>query len=175
MWCMHISQCKNVDVDSVSIVNRGNGNNDGIDLDSSDTVRISHCDIDSGDDSLCLKATGTAPDQNIQIDHCKLKSNDAAIKFGTESVGDFTNITITHCQIRDMRLGGIKILSVDGSQISNITLADIAMDGVNTPIFLRLGLRLKTYHPGDRHATPALFRRSASKTLPPKTRGKLAL
>ena len=150
MWCMHISQCKNVNVDSVSIVNRGNGNNDGIDLDSSDTVRISHCDIDSGDDSLCLKTTGTAPDQNIQIDNCKLKSNDAAIKFGTESVGDFTNITITHCHIRDTRLGGIKILSVDGSRISNITLADLAMDGVNVPIFLRLGSRLKTYHPGDR-------------------------
>ena len=150
MWCMHISKCKNVSVDSVSIVNRGNGNNDGIDLDSSDTVRISHCDIDSGDDSLCLKATGTAPDQNIQIDNCKLKSNDAAIKFGTESVGDFTNITITHCQIRDTRLGGIKILSVDGSRISNITLDDLAMDRVNTPIFLRLGSRLKTYHPGDK-------------------------
>ncbi len=175
MWCMDISQCKNVDVESVSIINRGNGNNDGIDVDSSDTVRINHCDIDSGDDSLCLKATGTAPDQNIQIDNCKLKSNDAAIKFGTESVGDFTNVSITHCQIRDTRLGGIKILSVDGSRISNITLSDLVMDGVNVPIFLRLGSRLKTYHPGDQKRDTGSISQVTIKNITAKNAGQVGI
>jgi polygalacturonase len=150
MWCMHISQSKNVHVDGLTINNRGNGNNDGIDLDSSDTVSIANCDIDSHDDAMCLKGTGTTPCKNIDITNCKLKSDCAAIKFGTESLGDFEDIRITKCQIRDTHLGGIKLLSVDGGRIRNVLISDITMDGVNVPIFLRLGARLKTFHEGDK-------------------------
>ena len=158
MWCMHISQSKNVTVDNVTILNRGNGNNDGIDLDSSDTVSIQNCNIDSHDDALCLKTTGTTPDTHITIDHCTLKSDCAAIKFGTESLGNFENIRITNCQIRDTHLGGIKLLSVDGATIQHVLISDITMDNVNTPIFLRLGARLKTFHDGDQPKPPGQIR-----------------
>ncbi|MGN6370494.1 MAG: glycoside hydrolase family 28 protein [Phycisphaerae bacterium] len=165
MWCMHISQSKNVTVDGLTINNRGNGNNDGIDLDSSDTVSITNCDIDSHDDAMCLKATGTTPCSHITIDHCRLKSDCAAIKFGTESLGDFENIRISRCQIRDTRLAGIKLLSVDGANIQHVTISDITMDGVNTPIFLRLGARLKTFHDGDKPKTPGHIRDVQIKNL----------
>ncbi len=165
MWCMHISQSRNVTVDNVTILNRGNANNDGIDIDSSDTVNITNCNIDSHDDAMCLKATGNSPDAHIIIDNCTLKSDCAAIKFGTESLGNFENIQITHCQIRDTHLGGIKLLSVDGATIQHVLISDITMDNVNTPIFLRLGARLKTFHDGDQPKPPGQIRDITIKNL----------
>jgi polygalacturonase len=175
MWCMHISQSQNVTVDGLTINNRGNGNNDGIDLDSSDTVSIQNCDIDSHDDAMCLKATGTTPCTHITIDHCTLKSDCAAIKFGTESLGDFENVQITHCQIRDTHLGGIKLLSVDGATIQHVLISDVTMDGVNTPIFLRLGARLKTFHDGDSSKSPGHIRDVQIKNLKATNAKSIAL
>jgi polygalacturonase len=150
MWCMHISQSKHVGVDGVTIVNHGNGNNDGIDIDSSEAVKVTGCDIDSQDDAMCLKSTSAAICKNIVVSDCRLKSNCAAVKFGTESYGGFEDVTITKCAIRETRLGGIKILSVDGGNIKNVVLSDLTMDSVTVPIFLRLGSRLKTFQEADK-------------------------
>ncbi len=149
MWCMHIGQCKTVAVSGITITNHSHPNNDGIDVDSSEHVTIRDCDINTDDDAICLKTTSPSACRDITVIGCTLKSKCAAVKLGTESVGDFENISISHCQIRDTHLGGLKIISMDGSHISNLTFADVTMDAVMTPIFIRLGSRLKTYHPGD--------------------------
>ncbi|MBC7784946.1 MAG: glycoside hydrolase family 28 protein [Burkholderiales bacterium] len=148
-WTMHFSQCQDVLAEKVTIRSHGLSNNDGIDIDSCQRVVIKDCDIDSGDDAICFKATSGKPCRDVTVSNCRLKSNCGAIKFGTESVGDFENINISHCQIRDTRLGGIKIFSVDGAHLQNVTISDITMDNVATPIFMRLGERLKTFRPND--------------------------
>lgn len=148
-WTMHFFQCTNVAVDRVTIRSRGLSNNDGIDTDSCETVRIKDCDIDTGDDAICLKATSAQPCRAVTVTGCKLTSNCAGIKFGTESLGDFEQIQITNCQIRDTRLGGIKLFSVDGANLRDVTLSDITMENVTVPIMMRLGARLKTFRPGD--------------------------
>ena len=150
-WTMHLFQCRDVTADDVTIFSHGLQNNDGFDIDSCDNIKITHCDVDSGDDALCIKATSPLPSRNIFATGCKLKSNCGAIKLGTESLGDFENIQVTHCQIRDTRLGGIKLFSMDGAHLQNVTISDITMDNVRLPIFLRLGSRLKTFRPGDKH------------------------
>jgi polygalacturonase len=148
-WTMHFFQSQNGVFDRVTIRSRGLANNDGIDIDSSEAVRIAGCDIDTGDDAICLKATSARPCRDVSVTDCRLSSNCAAIKLGTESLGDFEKIRISHCEIRDTRLGGIKLLSVDGAQLHDVIISDLTMERVTVPIMLRLGARLKTFRPGD--------------------------
>lgn len=144
-WTCHFYQCRDIDVAGVSIYSHAHKNNDGFDFDSCDGVKVRDCDIDTGDDALCFKTTSTMPCSNIDVRQCTLRSEWGAIKFGTESMGNFNNIVVRDCKIRDTRGGGIKILSVDGANISNIEIANIEMDNVEMPIFIRLGERLGTY------------------------------
>jgi len=157
-WTMHLFQCRDARVEHVTIRSRGLANNDGIDIDSSERVRIAGCDIDTGDDAICLKATGAQPCRDIAVTGCRLTSNCAAIKLGTESLGDFEKIRIDHCQIRDTRLGGVKLLSVDGADLHDVVISDLTMDNVAVPVFVRLGARLKTFRTGDQAKPPGRLR-----------------
>ncbi|WP_343328552.1 glycoside hydrolase family 28 protein [Polaribacter staleyi] len=144
-WACHFFQSSDILVDNITIYNHANKNNDGIDLDSSHDVVIKNCNINSGDDAICIKATSPLPTYNVKAYNCTLKSNWGAIKFGTESMGDFYNINIKDCKIYDTKGGGIKLLSVDGANIYNINIENIEMTNVDMPIFVRLGERLRTY------------------------------
>jgi polygalacturonase len=64
------------------------------------------------------------------------------IKFGTESNGGFKNIAISNCVFDDCE--GLAIESVDGGVIDNVSISNLVMrDIVNSPIFIRLGSRLR--------------------------------
>ncbi|HEX8325779.1 MAG TPA: glycosyl hydrolase family 28-related protein [Tepidisphaeraceae bacterium] len=155
----------NLTIDNLKI----DTNRDGIDIDVCRNVRITNTSVNSPwDDGICLKASfalGYAQAcENITISDCLLAGNfiegtlidgtfkrpppeyrsyrTGRIKFGTESNGDFKNITITNCVFDESR--GIAIESVDGSHIEDVTISNIAMRNVpNSPIFLRLGSRLR--------------------------------
>jgi polygalacturonase len=157
-WTMHFFQSKDVAVDRVTIRSRGLANNDGIDLDSSDAASITDCDIETGDDAICLKTTSPRPTRNITITGCRLSSQCAAIKIGTESLGDFEGVRVHHCQIRDTRLGAIKLLSVDGADLHDVVISDLTLERVTVPIMLRLGARLKTFRSGDAARPPGRVR-----------------
>ncbi|MCU1238227.1 MAG: glycoside hydrolase family 28 protein [Candidatus Solibacter sp.] len=148
-WCVHFFQCRDVTATRVRITSHAGSNNDGFDIDSCQTVRIANCDIDTGDDAICLKTTSPQPCRDIEIRDCRLKSNCAAIKCGTESVGDFEDIRIASCRILSAGLAGIKLLTVDGAALRRVTVSDITMDAGRVAVFLRLGARLKTFRPGD--------------------------
>ena len=149
-WTLNFFQSRNVIIERLTIKSFGVPHNDGINIDSSQGFAISDCDVDSGDDALVFKTTSSMPTRDITVTNCRLKSNQGAIKFGTESVANFENVRIQNCQIRDTKNGGIKLLSVDGSHLKNITISDITMDNVATPIFVRLGARLKVFRDGEK-------------------------
>ncbi|WP_082795897.1 glycoside hydrolase family 28 protein [Flammeovirga sp. SJP92] len=144
-WTLHFFQCKNAQVEDIKIYSHAHRNNDGIDIDSSTDISIKDSNIDAGDDAVCIKATSPLPTQNVDVDNCVLKSDWGAIKFGTESMGDFKDIHIRNCTINETLGGGIKILTVDGANIENVVIENIKMYGVDMPIFVRLGERLRTY------------------------------
>jgi polygalacturonase len=157
-WTMNFFQCTNAAVSGVTIRSLDLANNDGIDTDSCETVRIKDCDIHSGDDAICLKATSVKPCRDIAVTGCKLHTRCNAIKLGTESLGDFGKIKITDCRIRDTGLAGIALYSVDGSHLHDVALSGITMDGVSVPISIRLGARLKTFRAGDQPRPPGVLR-----------------
>ena len=71
-------------------------------------------------------------------------------------MGDYYNILIENCRIHDTKGGGIKVLSVDGADIRNITIQDIEMEHVDMPIFMRLGERRRTYRNAPRQAVGSI-------------------
>jgi polygalacturonase len=124
-----------------------NKNNDGLDIDGCRNVRISDCDISSGDDAIVLKSTLPLPTENVAISNCVLSTACNAIKMGTESNGGFKNITVANCVVYDTRLSGVALEIVDGGTLDGVCVSNIAMNGVGCPIFVRLGNRARPYKP----------------------------
>jgi polygalacturonase len=148
-WVLHLMDCDGVRIRDVVVRSHANHNNDGIDIDSCRDVEIVDCDIDTGDDAICLKATTAKPCEDVRVGGCRLSSRCGAIKLGTESYGDMRRITIDHCRIDEAGLSGIKVISMDGGVIEDVRISDITMSRGTGPIFVRLGARLRTYAAGD--------------------------
>lgn len=145
MWVQHYMACKNVNIDGITVNSRVNHNNDGIDIDACENVRISNCDIVSGDDAIVLKSTTDRPCKNIVVTNCLLSSDCNAFKLGTESNGDFHNITLSNCIIYDTRLAAIALEMVDGGSLNNVSVSDVNMNTAGCAIFVRLGNRARTF------------------------------
>jgi polygalacturonase len=157
-------------VDNLTIDNlKIDTNRDGIDVDCCRNVRISNCSVNSPwDDAICLKssfALGYArATEMVTITNCLVSGSfvegtlldatfkrypantdvdrNGRIKFGTESNGGYKNITISNCVFDGCF--GLTILTVDGGTIEDVSISNITMrDTVGSPIFLRLGSRMR--------------------------------
>lgn len=140
-WVQHYFKCRNVTISNVTVDSYANANNDGLNLDCCQQVRVFDCHFRSGDDALTLKSTADKPCRDILVSNCMLSSNCNALKFGTESIGDFENVIMTNCLVYDTRLGGITIAVVDGAKLKNVIISNITMRNVGAAIFIRLGNR----------------------------------
>jgi polygalacturonase len=155
----------NLTVDNLKI----DTDRDGIDLDCCQNVRVSNCTVNSPwDDGICPKssyALGYArPTRNLTITNCYVTGcyklgtvldgtfkkyepgsgvpQTGRIKCGTESNGGFINITISNCVFEGCQ--GYALESVDGALIEDITITNTTMrDLVSSPVFMRLGARLR--------------------------------
>lgn len=141
-WGLSFDTCENLTLTNLNILNRAFWNNDGIDVTDSKHVRIAHCNINSADDSICLKSykVGGCND-DVEIYDCDIVSSASAIKFGTASWGGFKNVTIRKIRVRDTYRSVVAIESVDGGHIENILVEDIIAVNTWNPIFIRLGHR----------------------------------
>jgi len=136
-----------VNIDGVNIFN---GYCDGIDPDSCRYVRIANCQIETWDDAIVPKASFSLGVRRaleyLTVTNCILATNCNAFKLGTESGGGFKHITVSNCVMYSRAMGrppvsGIALESVDGGDIDGVTISNISMANVRTPIFLRLGNR----------------------------------
>ncbi len=132
MWVQHYLACEDVVIDGITVNSFVAGNNDGIDIDSCDKVRISNCNIDSGDDSIVLKATSDRPCKNVTITNCVLNSHTNAFKLGTESNGGFKNITFNNSIIQNTQLAAIALEMVDGGHLERVSVNNIAIENCGT-------------------------------------------
>lgn len=158
MWVQHYLACDDVAIRGITVHSRVNANNDGIDIDGCDRVRISDCDISSGDDAIVIKSTLLRPARNIVVTNCTLSTHCNALKLGTESNGGFENIAISNCTIYDTRLSGIALEAVDGGTLDRVQVSNIMMDGVGAPIFLRLGDRARPFETNGPRQPPGRLR-----------------
>lgn len=144
-WGIHLVDCKDIHFDAITVRFRNNNyNNDGLDLDGCEDVLIENCDIEAGDDAICLKSS-LNPCKNIEVRNCRISSNTAPLKFGTSSRGGFMNVKVANCHFYDCPMGAIKLQLVDGGRLENIDISRITMEEVGNPIFIRLGNRGRKY------------------------------
>lgn len=140
---IYFTACENVDIFDIKM----RVYIDGISPDNSKNVRIHDCDIESGDDGIVLKSSYNMNRldicKDIHIYNCKVKSRCNALKLGTETNGGFENILIENIDVRETRISGIAIESVDGAIIDGVTIRNVNMTNVNAPIFIYLGDRLR--------------------------------
>ena len=162
-WTLRLFGCVGGVVRGVRIFSHVNFNNDGIDIEASNLL-VEDCDIDSDDDALCFKSDLVDfTVENVEVRNCRLSSNCNAIKFGTGWVGKGRNIRVHDCTIRPLVnsrlrrwheartpggvpdapqcLGGIVLESVDGGWLEDVTVRNITMEGVQTPIVIREAAR----------------------------------
>jgi hypothetical protein len=141
-WVQCFEQCSNIIIDYVKVESRAYWNNDGIDIDGCENVRITNCDINSADDGICLKSESPGlQNNNIYIANCTVRSSANAVKFGTGSYGSFKNVTIKDIKVFDTFRSAIAIESVDGAEIENITVSNITAVNTGNAILIRLGHR----------------------------------
>ncbi len=149
-WGLHLVDCKNILFDAITLRFQNNGqNNDGLDLDGCEDVRIDNCDIQSGDDGICLKSS-RYPCRNISIRGCRVSSHTAPLKFGSSTHGGFINVSLSNCYFYDSPMGAIKLALVDGGRLENIRISRLVMENVGCPIFIRLGSRGSTFGKGGK-------------------------
>jgi polygalacturonase len=160
-------------VDNLTVSNlKIDTNRDGMDIISCKNVRISDSTVNSPyDDGICLKSDyslGFArPTENVTITNSQVSGYDVGtlldgtfqtkqvynnagqnagptgrVKFGTESNGGYRNITISNVVFDHCR--GLALETVDGGFLEDVTISNVTMrDIFNSPIFLRLGSRLR--------------------------------
>ena len=163
-WTLHVQRCTGVLAERVTIRNPLYGpNTDGIDINSCIDVKVVDCDIVTGDDGVVLKSTEPGhdhPSRHIEVTGCRIWSACNALKIGTETHDSFEDITFRNCHLysdsdvpQERALSGVAIESVDGSHLTGITVADLTMDHVRAPLFVRLGHRGGN-SPGTRQVEP---------------------
>ena len=153
-WTLRSAACERVSIDGIRIRNPYFGvNTDGIDIAASRDVQVSNCDIVTGDDAVVLKSVNPygepLPTKNIKVVNCKLTTSCNGFKIGTETQASFENIVFSNSVIysdassplNSRVIGGISIEMVDGGSVDGVTISNIRMQNVRTPIFVRLEAR----------------------------------
>jgi len=167
-WTIHCADCDGVVVSGLSI--SGNmlvPNNDGIDFTSCSNVRMSDCDIRTGDD--CIVLTGydhhfdlpgykhlSHPSENITVTNCTLQSRSAAIRIGGFDQNPMRNYLFSNIVITNSNRG-IGIFARDQGSIENLMFTNIIIEtrlhtgdwwGQAEPIHVSAARLLKDVTPG---------------------------
>jgi polygalacturonase len=152
-WTLRAVACNSVFITGIRIRNPIYAPNaDGIDVSCSQNVVITACDIAAGDDAICLKSENPygelLPTRNIVVSDCLLTTSSNGFKIGTATNGRFENISFSNSVIfngnvpfNERVIAGIALEVVDGGSVDGVTISNIQMQNVRTPIFVRLGHR----------------------------------
>lgn len=130
--------CRDILIDGVQVRSNETPNGDGLDFDGCERVRISNCDLNTGDDAIGLKTLQpNKPNRDFVISNCVISSKWAAVRLGPESFADMRNIAISNCIFQSCR-DGFKIQSCEGKAIEGVVISNIIMDNVLRPFFITL-------------------------------------
>lgn len=133
-WCVHIKYCSHVKLRGLTVLN---DRQDGFNIESSDTIAVSDCTLNCGDDGIALTTSRREKSlSNLTVTNCVISSRWAAVRLGPLSKGNFENIVMSNCVLRNCGGGGIKIGMFEGAEIRNCLFSSLIMDGVTAPILI---------------------------------------
>lgn len=158
-WTVHLIGCNDGVINGITIDNSLKiSNSDGIDLDHSKNIRISNCNIKSGDDSICLKNRREFKEygncENIVVTNCLMCSRSCAFKIGSENMDTIQNVTVNNCTILASNRG-IGIQNRDEGVVQNVLFSNIIVEsrffsdvwwGKSEPIYVTAYRRANINH-----------------------------
>ena len=103
MWGIVFKCSEDVFIRGLTIDSMVNLNNDGIDVEAKNVV-IRDCDIDCGDDAVCIKSNN--PDfvvENVFVSNVVARSQSNMLKLGTASHGTMRNVRFVDCRVEAPR------------------------------------------------------------------------
>jgi len=149
-WTVHLCYSQHVTVDGLTIRNNIGAfgpSTDGIDVDSSSDVEVSHCDISCNDDAFCLKAGRDSdglrvnrPSERIVIHDNTVRHGAAGVTFGSETSGGMRGITAYNIHVAPDAPGAVPIgilfksANTRGGTIQDVTIHDVDLESVGTAI-----------------------------------------
>lgn len=149
-WTVHLCYSSDITVDGLDIRNnieaRG-PSTDGINIDSSSGVTVTHCSVECNDDAFCLKAGRDAdglrvnrPTRNVIIRDNVVVAGAAGVTIGSETSGGFRDIVVERLKVQAGVPFGIyfKSASTRGGVIEKIAIRDVETDGVPTVVGVSL-------------------------------------
>lgn len=135
-WNVHPYFCEHFTMRNVSINNPYYAQNgDGIDVDSCRYVHIHHCDFQTGDDGICLKAGKDraaraliTPCEDVYIHDCKVGMSHGGFVIGSEMSRGVRNVRVKNCTFIDSDVGvRFKSAMGRGGVVEDIYLEDIML------------------------------------------------
>ena len=128
-WTVNFVQCRHVTVMGLRIHNNQLvPNSDGIHLTGSEDVRITACDIRTGDDAIAITSLPTGavphpgPTRRVLVSDCTLESRSSGVRvgYGLEDIEDclFTNLNIAANR-------GIGVFARYGGSVRNISFRNL--------------------------------------------------
>ena len=132
LWCLRLTGVDRAVIAGVRVdTDLKYPNADGIDLDHCRQVRISDCEIASGDDAISLKTceefSGLGPTEDVVITNCTLQSTSSAVVVGVDAVEPIRNVVVSNCVIRSSHRGLSVNLGQEGD-FENILFADCIVE-----------------------------------------------
>lgn len=154
-FAVDLLKTNNVILDSLVIRGRGfaglKGSSDGLDIESCSNVLITNCDIEVGDDALCLKSYDNVPCHKIRIYNCTLASTCNAFKIGTELRADVYDVIADGIIVNKHSnpgegnpistgdcISAIALESNDGFYVHDIICRNFIINSCYNPIYIEL-------------------------------------
>jgi polygalacturonase len=143
-WNLHIYRCQNVTVEycrfqapSGAVPDNHAPSSDGIDIDSSQDITVSHCFFSVGDDDIALKGSkgpfamddkDSPPVERIHIYDCVFEAGGGIMTCGSEATL-VRDVDIKRCITRGPTVLRLKLRPDTPQQYENITIDDVTMEG----------------------------------------------
>ena len=101
-WTVHVYDCDDVSVHGLTVRGHPYGpHTDGIGINGSRNVRVAHCDVDTGDDAIIVKATEPGlVCSDVTVTNCTVASNCAGLGLGADVEGVIRDVVFANCVVR---------------------------------------------------------------------------
>lgn len=131
-WTLRLTGCEDVVIHGIRIRNDLKlPNNDAIDLVNCRRVRVSDCDIEAGDDAICLKTNRATQVygacEEVTVTGCTLMSTSSALKLGNEIYSPIRNIVFDACVIRASHRG-LSVYVSEPSDVDNVIFSNMIVE-----------------------------------------------
>ncbi len=145
-----------ITADAVVIRGRGffnlKGSADGMDIEDSSQVTVTNCNIEVGDDALCIKSNDAEHScHDITVRHCTLASTCNAFKIGTNTNGEVYNILVDGVIVNKHShpgtgnpvptgdcIAAICLESNDHNRVHAVVCRNFTINSCYCPVFLEL-------------------------------------